>query len=90
MSKLKENKKALQDEVPTPIDAVVVSEEQKNNNPTYVVIRGGCRVSDIEYATLNDPSAIAEKDFWQRVVNKYPDGTKIEIVQFDKKKHRIW
>ena len=34
--------------------------------------------------------ALAEKDFWQKIVDKYPDGTKIEIVEYDKRKHRIW
>jgi len=91
MLKNKINKKAIQDEVPTPDEANVVSEEQKSNNtPTYVVTRDGLRVSDQEYLTLDFPVALAERDFWQKIVNKYPDGTKIEIVQFDKKKHRIW
>ena len=91
MSQNKTNKKATQDEVPTPDEANVVSEEQKLVNvPTYVVTRGGLRVSDQEYLTPDFPSAVAEKDFWQKIVNKYPDGTKIEIVPFDKKKHRIW
>jgi hypothetical protein len=90
MSKLK-NKKVKQDEVPTSAETEVVSEEQKaNTTPTFVVIRGGCRVSDREYKSPEDPFAVDEKDFWQKVVNRYPDGTKVEIVPFDKKKHRIW
>ena len=91
MSKNKTNKKANQDEVPNLDDANVVSEEQKLENvPTYVVTRGGLRVSDQEYVSPDLPEVIAERDFWQKIVNKYPDGTKIEIVLFDKKKHRIW
>ena len=58
--------------------------------PRYVVVRGGLRVSDKDYPKPDEPRAIAERDFWQKVVNRYPDGTKIEIVQYDKKKHRIW
>lgn len=86
----KQNKTVNSDEVPTLNNIEIVLEEQKVNTPTFVVTRGGCRVSDREYNSPNDLWAVEEKDFWQRVVNKYPDGTKIEIVQFDKKKHRIW
>ncbi len=89
MSKNK-NKKVNQETVPTPDETVVVFEEQRVNPSTFVVTRGGCRVSDREYNSSNDSYAVGERDFWQRVVDKYPDGTKVEIVQFDKKKHRIW
>ena len=56
----------------------------------YVVVRGDLRVSDKDYPKHDEPRAIAEKEFWQKVVNKWPDGTRVEIVQYDKKKHRIW
>ena len=58
--------------------------------PRYVVIRGGLRVSDKDYPRSDEPRAIAEKDFWQTVVERWPDGTKVEIVLYDKKKHRVW
>ena len=90
MSKTKQNKTVQQEEVLTLDETNVVIEEQKVNTPTFVVTRGGLRVSDVEYDSENDPSAIAEKKFWQRIVKKYPDGTKVEIVPFDKKKHRVW
>ena len=89
MSKNK-NKMVNPDEVPTSDDINVVFEEQKVNAPTFVVTRGGCRVSELEYGSPNDIGAIDEKDFWSRVVCRHPDGTKVEIVPFDKKKHRIW
>lgn len=87
MMKIKSNK---QDVVLNLAETNGVSEEQKVITPTFVVTRGGLRVSDIEYQTEDDLSAINEVNFWKRVVSKYPDGTRVEIVQFDKKKHRIW
>ncbi len=86
-------KKVSLDEVPTLSAPSVESGEQNNNNEVqsrYVVVRGGIRVSDKEYDTNDDQKALDEKAFWQRVVNHYPDGTNVEIVPFDKKKHRIW
>jgi hypothetical protein len=90
-NKLK-NRKTLPDEVLTSEVPLVAIEEQKENaaSPTYVVVRNGVRVSDRDYSNPGDTRAIAEKEFWQRVVTRYPDGTRIEIVPFDKKKHRIW
>lgn len=90
MTKTKQNEMDKLEEVLTSIKSDVVYEEQKVNTPTFVVIRNGCRVSEHEYNSENDPYAIAEKNFWQKIVNRYPDGTKIEIVQFDKKKHKIF
>jgi hypothetical protein len=58
--------------------------------PRYVIVRGGLRVSDKDYPERDDPRAISEMNFWNRVISRWPDGTKIEIVQYDKKKHRIW
>jgi len=89
MSKNK-NKTVTSDEVPNPTDTNVVTEEQNVNTPKFVVTRGGFRVSDREYDSSNDVAAISERDFWLRVIGSHPDGTKVEIVQFDKKKHRIW
>ena len=87
-----------------PIDVLVERAEKQDSNitesndiwtpgeqgPRYVVTRGGLRVSDKDYSKPNESNAIAEKEFWKKVVNKWPDGTKIEIVQYDKKKHRVW
>jgi len=92
----KKTKKAIQpDKVPNlevPINELV---EQENWTPgqsaaRYVVVRDGLRVSDKDYDKPNEQRAIAEKEFWQKVVKRWPDGTKVKIVQFDKKKHRIW
>ena len=58
--------------------------------PKYVVVRGNSRVSDKDYTDPNDPRAISEMNFWKKVISRWPDGTKIEIVPYDKKKHRVW
>ena len=56
----------------------------------YVVVRDNRRVSDIEYENPKDPAAIAERDFWMRVVAKFPDGTKVGIVPYNNKIHRVY
>jgi hypothetical protein len=94
----KKRKREMQpDEVPTleiPIDEMVEQQQidwsPGEKEPRYVVIRGGLRVSDKDYSDQSDPRAIAEMNFWRKVVNRWPDGTKVEIVQYDKKRHRIW
>jgi len=92
----KKQKRTQPDEVPNlevPLTELV---EQETNwtpgqtTPRYVVVRSGLRVSDKDYAKPDEDRALNEAAFWQRVVRRHPDGTKIEIVQFDKKKHRIW
>jgi len=97
MSNKKRTREVQPDEVPNleiPIDEVV---EQTitdwtpgEKTPRYVVIRGGLRVSDKDYPDQSEPRAIAEMNFWRKVIDRWPDGTRVEIVQYDKKKHRIW
>lgn len=62
-----------------------------NNNAKkqtrYVVTRDEYRVSDIEYQNREDASN--EYIFWNNVVKKWPDGTKIDIVELDRRKHRV-
>jgi hypothetical protein len=102
----KKTKRVKLDQVPNleiPIEEIVLVEHEEKQQssswtpeeflPRYIVVRGGLRVSDKDYPKPDEPRAIAERDFWQRVINQwetFPDGTKVEIVQFDKKKHRIW
>ena len=92
----KTTKQTNPDAVPTPeVSSIELGEQQEvwtpeESTPHYVVTRGGLRVSDKDYLKADEPRAIAEKDLWQKVINKWPDGTRIEIVQYDKKKHRIW
>lgn len=65
--------------------------EPGENEVCYVVIRRGARVGPDTYPTPDDTEAIKERDFWQRAENfRNPHPTKVEIVKYDKKKHRIW
>jgi hypothetical protein len=101
----RKTKRTNPDEVPNlevPIDVLVEQQDRQETQPEplvwapgeslprYVVVRDGLRVSDKDYPKADEPRAIAEKEFWQKVVTRWPDGTKVEIVQYDKKKHRIW
>jgi hypothetical protein len=54
----------------------------------YIVIRGGVRVSDVEYDSKAD--ADQEALYWKGVINRWPDGTSVDIVEKDEKKHRVW
>lgn len=56
----------------------------------YVVVRDGYRVSDREYPTVDDPLAVAERDFWSRVATRHSYGEPVLVVQYDSKRHRVW
>ncbi len=94
MAKPKATKKTKVDAVPTPSPSQIESGEldwsPNQDVELYVVTRGGLRVSDNEYLTPDWPQAIQERDFWQRVVDRHPDGTKVKIEKYDKKKHRTY
>lgn len=45
----------------------------------YVVLRNGMRVSDSEYNNKDD--AKSEYDHWSKVITRWPDGSKLEIVE---------
>lgn len=49
----------------------------------FVVLRNGVRVSDEEFTDKD--SAQKECSYWQRVVDRWPDGSKIEIVNLNKR-----
>lgn len=59
-----------------------------NKNKKYVVVRGRIRVSDSEYDSPAD--AADELSHWKKILQKWPDGTTVEIVEKDDRKHRIW
>jgi hypothetical protein len=91
----KKAKTVKSDEETTPVQPQqqVVKEIEKkpeSKPPTYVVVRDGFRVSDKEYSTQTDPEAIIERDFWNNVATKHSYKEKVEIVQYESKKHRIW
>jgi len=56
----------------------------------YVVTRDGYRVSDREYTSVADKDALNEMKFWNKVSKNHSWGEKVEIVQYDSKKHRVW
>jgi hypothetical protein len=56
----------------------------------YVVVRDGHRVSDKEYDSPTDPHCVAEISFWSGVSKARSYGEKVEAVQYDPKKHRVW
>jgi len=60
-----------------------VTTEQK----CYVVTRSGLRVSELVYTNKND--AKTEFDHWSGIVNKWPDGTKIELVEYNETRHKV-
>jgi hypothetical protein len=64
--------------------------EEQTKTTTYVVIRDGYRVEDREYESVDDPVAVATKEFWTKVANNHSWGEKVEIVKYDSNQHRIW
>jgi hypothetical protein len=57
-------------------------------NKKYVVVRSGLRVSDLEYDTPSD--ATTEAEHWKSIIKRWPDGSLIEVVEKDEKKHRVY
>lgn len=53
----------------------------------FVVLRNGFRVSDAEYSSKED--AKDEFSYWEKVIKRWPDESKIEIAEYDENKHRI-
>lgn len=54
----------------------IISNERQTK---YAVIRNGMRVSDSEYSTKDE--AKSEYDHWNKVITRWPDGSKLEIVE---------
>jgi hypothetical protein len=48
-------------------------------NIKYIVLRNGIRVSDMEYPTKEE--ANDEFEHWRKIINRYPDGSKLEISE---------
>ncbi len=60
----------------------------KQNKKSYVVLRDGIRVSEKEYVTKSD--AKDELSYWNKLLERWPDGTKVEIVEKKPRKHRVY
>ena len=72
-------------------DAPQMTPEVKEAKPIkFVVVRDGYRVSDRDYETADDPTAINECEFWSRIANNHSHGESVAIVQYDSKRHRVW
>jgi len=54
----------------------------------YVVVRDNIRVSETEYD--NESDAQGEVAHWNRVITRWPDGTKIKVVEKDNRIHRTY
>lgn len=54
--------------------------EDNKNEILYAAFRSGIRVSDNVYYSKKDPSLINELNYWENILYRYPDGTKMEIL----------
>jgi len=82
--------KTKQTEAAPEVATQVVTENKEAKPVRFVVVREGYRVSDKEYETQDDPTAVAEQEFWTRIAKKFSYGEPVQIVQFESKKHRVW
>lgn len=55
----------------------------------YAVFRNGVRVSDEEYESKL--FAKPEYDYWQRLLNRWPDGSKLDIrpLKYSRRYNRV-
>ena len=56
----------------------------------YVVVRDNRRVNEEEYDDPKDPKALGWVAHYKRITDKWPDGTKVEVVPYNNKIHRIY
>jgi hypothetical protein len=63
-------------------NSMVTNKSKSSSNPDkkYIVVRDGRRVSEHEYNSKHD--ATQELNFWKKVVSRWPDGTKLDIVEY--------
>jgi hypothetical protein len=59
--------------------SVVKNNISMERQSKYVVIRNGLRVSDLEYS--NKEEAKVEYDHWKNIITRWPDGSKLEILE---------
>lgn len=62
--------------------------QDTNKNSKYVVLRGGCRVSELEYETSSD--AYSEFIHWDKISKRWPDGTSVTVEPYNESKHKIY
>ena len=88
MGKKKKQVEETASEIPQMITEK--QESSETHPPRYVVTRDGHRVSDAEYEAKDDPTAIAELEFWSKVEHNHSWGASVVIVQYDNRIHRVW
>lgn len=72
-------------------DKVTAAPTVADNTPkTYIVVRDGFRVSNKEYSLVDDPDAVAEKEFWEKVSTNYSHGESVKIIEYNSRLHRVW
>ena len=55
------------------------SDSTTQNNIKYVILRDGRWVSDLEYVSKDE--AKVEYEHWKSIIKRWPDGSKVEIVE---------
>lgn len=61
----------------------------KSVKPTrFVVLRDRKRVSELEYVTQEQAST--EYGYWQGLVTKWDPTSRVEILEKDEKRHRVY
>jgi hypothetical protein len=58
----------------------------RSETTMYAVFRNGFRVSESEYDSKLD--ANREMDYWQNIVKRNPDGSRLEIRQLNSRNYR--
>ena len=59
-----------------------------SKRPKYVVVRDSIRVSEVEYNSIAEASG--EIEHWNKILVRWPDGTKIKVVEKNNKIHRVY
>ena len=63
---------------------------EEDKKQKYVVVRDNRRVNEDEYDDPKDPRAQSWVAHYKRITDKWPDGTKTEVVPYNNKIHRIY
>jgi hypothetical protein len=58
----------------------------RSETAMYAVFRNGFRVSESEYDSKLD--ANREMDYWQNIIKRNPDGSRLEIRQLNSRNYR--
>lgn len=61
-------------------------ENEQKDEKLFAVYRSGIRVSDSVYPSDRDPLALGEKRYWENILKRYPDGTKMSIREIGGKR----